>query len=106
MALAFTVIKRSGGGPFSRGMRRIFVEITGETSYVSTGTAIAASDVGLKGAILAIYINAFPTPSVDRYYIWSRATGKLQAIVRSTGAEVAGAVNVGADKIMVEIVGY
>src|SRR5690349_2702725 len=55
MALAFTVIKRSGGGPFSRGIRRVFVEITGETSYVTGGTAIAASDVGLKGAILAVY---------------------------------------------------
>ena len=105
MAYTYAVIKRSGGGPFSRGMRRIFVEITGETSYVSTGTVIAASDVGLK-AILALYLNAFPTPSVDRYYIWSRATGKLQAIVRSTGAEVAGAVNCGADKILAEVIGY
>lgn len=106
MALAFTVIKRSGGGPFTRGLRRVFVEITGETSYVTGGTAIAASDVGLKGAILAVYINAFPTPLVDRFYMWIRSTGKLQAAVRSTGAEVAGAVNCSADKVLAEIVGY
>ena len=106
MAYTYTVLKRSGGGPFSRGIRRVFCEVTGESSYTTGGVVVAASDVGLKGAIIALYLNAFPTPSVDRYYIWSRATGKLQAIVRSTGAEVAGAVNCSADKVLAEIVGY
>lgn len=106
MALAFTFLKRTGGGPFSRGIRRNYLEITGDTSYPTGGTAIAASDVGFVGGIIQLRVNAAPTPLTNRLYAWNRSTGKLMAQVISTQAEVGAGVACNADKIQVEAIGY
>lgn len=101
MALAFTVLRRF---PPRRGIREVLVEITGDTSYPTGGTAIAASDVKLRG--ITRVLPQAPYPLVDRQYIWDHTNGKLMAQVVSTAAELANATNASADKIVALITGY
>jgi|SRR5690348_9685453 len=66
--------------------------IAGDNSYPTGGYAIAPGDVGLGFQIDALdIVNCSVCPWRP---FWNRATGKLQLVVMSTGAEVANAVNV------------
>ena len=102
MALAFTTLRRFM--PQKGGTRLVLTEITGDTSYPTGGTAIAASAFNLRG-ITAI-LPYPPAPLVDRIYIWDRVNGKLMAQVVSTASQVAAAVDCSADKVVAMVVGY
>lgn len=100
MALAFSVTKRFRQ---RQGIREALVEITGDASYPTGGTAIAASAVNFQ-AITRV-LPMLPYPLADRAYIWDNTNAKLMAIVLSTGVEVANATDLSADKIVALFIG-
>lgn len=101
MAISIAVIKRFP--PEKGGLRRVMVEITGDSSYPTGGTAIAASDLKLSEIYMVHPAN--PYPLVDRIYLWDHANLKLMAQVPSTGAEVANTTNCSADKVRAQVIG-
>jgi hypothetical protein len=99
MALGVSVLKRirypwAGG----YGIKDLIIEVTGEASYVTNGSAITAAQLNVN-SILAI-APSDPYPLVARNYVWDRGTGKLLAQAAGTGNEVSAATNCSADKIV------
>ncbi len=100
MALGVAVLKRLrrpwGGG---YGIKDLLIEVTGEASYVTNGSAITAAQLNVN-AIIAV-VPRRPYPLVARQYIWDRGTGKLLAQkLDGTGAEVISTTNCSADKVV------
>ena len=104
MALGVAVVKRirypwSMGGGF--GIKDVLIEVTGEASYVTGGSAITAAQLNVN-RIIAVLPND-PYPLVGRSYLWNRTTGMLQAQVPA-GTEVTSTTNCSADKVVCYVV--
>ena len=94
MAVAIAFLRKY---PPRRAIRERLILITGDTSYPTGGSAISAANVQLTAITALLPQN--PYPLVDRIYVWDRTNGKLIAQVASTGAQVANATDLSADKI-------
>lgn len=106
MALGVTVLKRlrrPWGGSY--GIKDLIIEVTGETSYATGGSAITAAQLGVK-SILAI--NPMPVygtalSATGRKYVWNRSTGMLMAQVIGTGAQEAALAACQTDKVVCRV---
>jgi len=88
------------GGGF--GYKDMLIEITGEASYVTNGSAITAAQLGVNSILALVPKKVYPL--VARQYIWDRGTGKLVGQkLDATGAEVVAATNCSADKIVARV---
>lgn len=85
------------------GLRERIISLVGPASYTTGGDAITAANVQLA-AIDAILFQ-LPNPLADRAYIFNKAGSTVQAIVLSTGAQVASTTNLSADTILAHVIG-
>lgn len=65
------------------------------TSYSTGGETMAPALLGLESGSVPHVLGAIATEEDDVHFVHDRANNKLKAIVSSTGAEVAGAVDLG-----------
>lgn len=65
------------------------------TSYSAGGESITPTILGLDSAAVPHLVGAIPVETSDVIFRHDRANNKLIATVASTGAEVAGAVDLG-----------
>lgn len=97
--MAVTVTNKLGGTDIaaSSNSQPVCLIVTMDSSYPTGGESLA----GLIGPHGAFYgtAQAHPNTVADRSYSWSNANQKLVAIVTSTGAEVANAVDLSLDVI-------
>lgn len=92
MTHALTNVKR-----FQRGNRKEVQATLTISSYTASGEALTAAEFGLVG--IEDMVITPGSVSVNNIFYWDGA--KARAMVCTTGAEVAGATNIGATKVRV-----
>lgn len=97
--MAVTVTNKMGGTEIGApvGFRPVCLIVTLDSSYPTSGESLGSAIAPFR----AFYgtAQAHPDTVADRSYSWSNATQKLVAIVTSTGAQVANAVDLSADVV-------
>lgn len=106
MALGVTVLKRLrrpwGGG---YGIKDLLIEVTGESSYATNGSAITAAQLGVNSILAIRPMTTYGTAisATSRKYIWNRTTGMLIAQVIGSGAQESAAANCSTDKVVCRV---
>lgn len=100
MALLSTTASSVGAKTIAEGLNKSDAQfrISGDAAYATGGSVLPTGVLPVGAGFYGVVENI--SGNITRKYVWNSDTQKLMAFVHLTGAEVAAAVDLSADRIL------